>query len=96
MSRTVQEKRLAELSRAVGLSDIRTAEDTAADRFVFALGELCSALDVPTVGGYNIPRQEYMSSLDKMSDDAIASGSPSNTQKLLAKEDIINIYRSVY
>lgn len=89
-------KRLAELSRAVGLSDIRTAEDTAADRFVFALGELCSALDVPTVGGYNIPRQEYMSSLDKMADDAIASGSPSNTQKLLTKEDIINIYRSVY
>ena len=78
------------------LSDIRTAEDTAADRFVFALGELCSALDVPTVGRYNIPRQEYMSSLDKMADDAIASGSPSNTQKLLTKEDIINIYRSVY
>ena len=34
--------------------------------------------------------------MDKMAEDAMASGSPSNTIKELNKEDLLNIYKELW
>ena len=42
-----------------------------------------------------IDKEQYESVIDKMAEDAMASGSPSNTRKEISIEDVKNIYRSL-
>ena len=44
----------------------------------------------------NIDRTAFFSAMDKMAEDAIASGSPANTMKPVTKADVIRIYRSLW
>lgn len=88
--------RFAELARAIGKALPDTDDSTAADLFLDALGELCKALEVPTLKEYGIERQDFFKNIDKMADDALASGSPANTVKEVTKADVVNIYRSLF
>lgn len=88
--------RFAELARAIGKALPDTDDVTAAESFVDALGELCEALEVQTLEEYGIDREDFLKNIDKMADDAIASGSPANTVKEVTKADIVNIYRSLF
>ncbi len=88
--------RFAELARAIGKALPDTDDSTAADLFLDALDELCKTLQVPTLKEYGIKRQDFFKSIDKMAEDALASGSPANTVKDVAKEDIVNIYKSLF
>lgn len=38
----------------------------------------------------------FLEKMDKMADDAIASGSPANTRKRVDREDIVNLYRKLW
>ena len=38
----------------------------------------------------------FFTNMDKMADDAMASGSPSNTIKELNKDDLLNIYKELW
>lgn len=88
--------RFAELARAIGKALPDTDDSTAADLFLDALGELCKTLEVPTLKEYGIKKQDFFNNIDKMADDALASGSPANTVKEVTKADIVNIYRSLF
>ena len=66
-----------------------------AGAFVTALGKLCTICEVPTLAEYGVDMEMFRNSMDKMADDALASGSPQNTAKRVSKEDIIRIYKSV-
>ena len=88
--------RFAELARAIGKALPDADDRTAADLFLDALGELCKTLQVPTLKEYGIKRQDFFKNIDKMADDALASGSPANTVKEVTKADIVNIYRSLF
>lgn len=72
---------------------VRRNED-AARAFLHAVEELCHILEIPTLEEYGIDRERYFGSIDKMAEDAMLSGSPSNTRKQLDSEDLKNIYRS--
>lgn len=88
--------RFAELARATGKALPDTDDSIAADLFINALGELCKTLRVPTLKEYGIKRQDFFNNIDKMATDALASGSPANTVKDVAKADIVNIYKSLF
>ena len=45
---------------------------------------------------YGIDKEEFFANMDKMADDAMASGSPSNTIKELNKDDLLNIYKELW
>ena len=49
-----------------------------------------------TLAEYGIDREKFFSVMDKMADDALASGSPSNTIREVTKQDILNIYASLW
>lgn len=57
---------------------------------------LCDECDVKTLQEYGIDEDKYFSLIDKMANDAIGSGSPSNTIKTVTVEDCKEIYKKVY
>lgn len=88
--------RFADMGRAIGVADENTDEITAAKAFIKACKELCEFCEIPTLEAYGIDKDKFFTSMDKMADDALFSGSPANTAKELNKEDILNIYKSLW
>ena len=88
-------ERFAAAARGAGVSD--SSDDTiAAQDFLNAMEKLCAAVEIPTLTEYGIDREKFFASMDKMADDALASGSPANTIREVAKQDILNIYASLW
>ena len=85
----------AEAARAVGVS-CNADDSAAAQDFLAALEKLCGAVEIPTLAEYGIDRGEFFAAMDKMADDALASGSPANTIREVAKQDILAIYASLW
>jgi len=54
----------------------------------------------PEIRGYdywgNCDLDMIFGNIEKMADDALASGSPANTAKEVTKADIVNIYKSLF
>lgn len=88
--------KFAELGRAIGAADSAMSDRSAAKAFVSALGEMCSICEVPTLLEYGIDKSEFMAAAGKMAADAVASGSPSNTIKEISKENVLEIYASLW
>ena len=87
--------RFAQAARAIGASD--SADDmTAAEGFITALEELCRQVEIPTLAQYGVDRERFFASMDKMADDALASGSPANTLREVTKADVLAIYKSLW
>ena len=87
--------KFAEAARAVGVS-CNADDSAAAQDFLAALEKLCGAVEIPTLAEYGIDRGEFFAAMDKMADDALASGSPANTIREVAKQDILDIYASLW
>lgn len=88
--------RFAALGRAVGASEGDAEEQEAAGCFLHAVERLCEQCEIPTLEQYGIQKQSFFEKMDKMADDAIASGSPTNTRKRVDREDIVNLYRKLW
>lgn len=88
--------RFAELGRACGAAQSGDSDQEAAEKFLTEVVALCRELEIPTLSGYGIDQTEFVRLMDKMADDALASGSPSNTRKVLGKEDILKIYAALW
>ncbi len=88
-------ERFAELSRAVGTADANDSDETAADKFIAGLFEICRKCEVPTISDYGIDIDRFTSAIPKMTSDSLASGSPANTRKNVSAEDIAAIYRAL-
>lgn len=88
--------RFADLGKAIGVASEGDSKETATDKFIDEVANLCSFCKVPTLGEYGIDKEEFFSHMDKMAQDALDSGSPGNTRKELTKEDILNIYKKLW
>lgn len=88
--------RFADLGRAAGAAGLSDSDQEAAEKFKDALAKLCRICEVPTPAQYGISREAFERAIDKMAEDAIASGSPSNTIKNVEKEDCIALYKKLY
>ena len=88
--------RFADLARAIGKAENDDDDKTAARKFIKACLELCEICEIPSLEKYGINKDEFFSQMDKMADDAMASGSPSNTIKEISKEDILEIYKALW
>ena len=72
------------------------SDKIAAKKFIDACNELCKICEIPTLEKYGIDKDEFFANMDKMADDALASGSPANTIREVAKQDILDIYASLW
>lgn len=88
--------RFADLARAIKVADDTDDDKTAAQAFLNACIELCETCEIPSLEKYGIDREKFFASIEKMTNDAIDSGSPANTIKEVTKEEIIEIYKNLW
>ena len=88
--------RFCDLSRVIGVYQDGMSEQEGAMAFVTAIHNLLVKLDIPTPEAYGLDREKFFASLDKMATDALASGSPANTRRQPTKEDLIELYKSLW
>lgn len=88
--------RFADMAIAIGAASEKDDKKAAAKKFIDACIRLCEICEIPTLEKYGIDKTEFFEVMDKMADDALASGSPSNTIKDIDKEDILNIYKALW
>ena len=89
-------ERFADLGRAIGVATEEESDETAAKAFLAAIIKLCETLEVPTLAQYGVDKEAFFEVMDKMADDAIASGSPGNTRKTTTKEDVLKMYKELW
>jgi alcohol dehydrogenase class IV len=87
--------KFAAISRYCGLSD-DLSDEAAAESLIERIHELLVELHIPAMSELGIGKDAFYGALDKMADDALASGSPQNTWRQPSKQDIIALYKEVY
>jgi alcohol dehydrogenase class IV len=85
-------ERFAAMARTIGAADDELGDKEAAQIFIEKLSELCAHLKIPTLKAYGINKDAFDRVKDKMAQDAMASGSPSNTIKEITREDLLTVY----
>lgn len=89
-------EKFANLGRETGVASYSDSDETAAEKFIDSLQNICDVCEIPTLEQYGIDRDEYYSKISKMATDAVASGSPANTVKEVTVDDCIEIYKKLY
>lgn len=89
-------ERFADLGRAIGAATEKDNDEAAAKAFLDAIIQLCETLEVPTLAEYGVDKEAFFEVMDKMAEDAIASGSPGNTRKTTTKEDVLRMYKELW
>ncbi len=88
--------RFGEIGRVIGAADRMDSDEDAATHFLSALNDLCTLCRVPTIAEYGIDKAEFDAQIDKMAEDAMNSGSPSNTIKYVDNNIIAGLYKSLW
>lgn len=88
--------RFADLGRAIGVASDSDSNQAASEKFLDAVVSICDELETPSLEEYGINKDEFFNVIDKMSADAMESGSPSNTRKSITTEDVKEIYKNLW
>jgi alcohol dehydrogenase class IV len=89
-------ERYADCARYMGMADAGDSDEAAADKLVFELRRLTADLSVPSPEQYGIEESVWLESVELMSDQALASGSPANNPRVPTAAEIVAIYGTVY
>ena len=89
-------ERFAQIGKIINVADENQSNKEAADAFLEKLTVLCSICEIPTLKEYGINKEEFDEVVDKMVQDAMNSGSPSNTIKDVTKQDLLTIYNKLW
>lgn len=89
-------ERFGAIGRAINAVDNEKSDKEAAEAFLEKLTNICDICEIPTLNEYGINKEDFDSVVDKMAQDAMNSGSPSNTIKDITKEDLLNIYNKLW
>ncbi|WP_147565328.1 iron-containing alcohol dehydrogenase [Clostridium tyrobutyricum] len=84
------------LARTIGVYEKNMSDIQAGEKFIEAVRNLCTKLNVQTLQKFGVEKSIFMENLDKMAEDALQSGSPQNTRRKVKKEDIIEIYKGLW
>ena len=88
-------EKFANLGRETGVASDSDSDETAAEKFIDSLQNICDVCEIPTLEQYGIDRDEYYSKISKMATDAVASGSPAKLPLMIALKSTINCMFSI-
>lgn len=88
--------RYGDLGEAMGVSSSYGSDEARAEAAIVEVESLISDLGIPTLGGYGLERQRFLSVLEKMAEDALESGSPANNPVVPTRDQIVSLYESCY
>ncbi|WMJ79408.1 iron-containing alcohol dehydrogenase [Clostridium sp. MB40-C1] len=89
-------ERFAQIAKVIGAYKEGMSDMDAAKALVLEVKKLCNDINIPTLEDFGIEREEFFTNMDKMAEDALASGSPANTIKQPSKQDVIDIYTRLW
>lgn len=89
-------ERLADLGRLFQEDMRNISDDQAAEIAVEEVKKLCLDLGIPNLKEYGIDSSKFDLLIDKMAEDALASGSPQNNPKVPTKQEIKELYQICY
>jgi len=86
-------ERYAMVARTMGLAREEDAPEQAGEALVQGLTELNKTLGIPRLGAcLGVERAEFETHVQKMAQDALASGSPGNNPRVPTEEEIVQLY----
>lgn len=89
-------QRYAECARTMNMANATDSDNTACDRLIKALSQLCGTLKVPTLQSFGVDKDLYFERLDIMAEQALASGSPANNPVVPSHQEIVALYRQLW
>lgn len=87
---------LAQIGRTVDKGMVGEPDEKVANEFISSIKQLCAYLEIKNLKDWGVDEQKFMNSLEKMAEDALESGSPSNNPRTPTKEEIIQLYKKCY
>ncbi len=89
--------RYATIARTIGCAGNAATEHAACDSLIAWLDELNAALAIPRLSQCRgVTSEIFEKSIERMSADALASGSPANNPRLASASEIIALYREAW
>lgn len=88
--------KFAAMAETIGVAQDFMSNKESAKAFLNRLESLCWECGIPTLAQYGIKKEQFDNVVSKMAQDAMASGSPSNTMKEITKDDLITIYHRLW
>jgi alcohol dehydrogenase class IV len=88
--------RYARIAQAMGAEISGLSEMEAARRGAEAVKKLIKDIEIPSLSELGVDKDKLDQLAPKMSEDAIASGSPANNPRKAGKEEIIELYKIAY
>ncbi|MDQ0269157.1 iron-containing alcohol dehydrogenase [Cytobacillus purgationiresistens] len=88
--------RLADLGRIFISDHSDLTNKEAADLAVSAVKKLCLTLNIPNLKGWGIDETAFNQAVNKMTIDAIDSGSPANSPRVPSAEELEALYHTCY
>lgn len=84
------------LSKELGLAADNISSELATGLLLNKISEVRKAVKIPSLKEYGIDEEAFLKAIDKMSEDAVASGSPGNTIRTVTPKDCAEIYKEAY
>lgn len=88
--------RYARIAEAMGVKPSGLSELEAAQRGADAVKKLIKDVRIPSMRELGVDKEKLAQLAPKMSEDAIASGSPGNNPRQATREEIIELYKVAY
>jgi alcohol dehydrogenase class IV len=88
--------RYADCARAIGWSASDADDAEAADTLVDGLTALVRRLEVPGPAAFGIDRDRWFDSLERMAEQAEASGSPANNPRVPTRAEMVGLYTELW
>jgi alcohol dehydrogenase class IV len=90
------QERYSTVAKTLGWAEVTETEQMACDKLVSGLEALNASVEIPRLRDCDISEENFMSALDKMAEDALASGSPQNNPRVPTLGDIKKLYLEAY
>jgi len=88
--------RYADCARQLGAADRGDSDETASHKLVDFIDTLCGDVEVPSPRTFGIDETRWEELIPLMTEQALASGSPSNNPVVPSAQEITELYRKVY
>lgn len=88
--------RFAELGRITGAATAADSDREASEKFLAATTRLAEELETPSLEQFGIEKKAFFEVIEKMAHDAMESGSPQNTRRMITQADIEKLYKELW
>ncbi|MGB7321553.1 MAG: iron-containing alcohol dehydrogenase, partial [Albidovulum sp.] len=88
--------RYADCARVIGMAEDKDSDAKAADALVEGLYAYNQRLDVPTLSGFGVDQDAYLTAAEKMAEDAVRSGAPANNPRIGNTQEITDLYNKAW